>query len=57
MQAFVTLNQALIMDGNLCEVDNSSTRRKQQLKAKRRPVRFERKLYHSLCEQEENYTC
>lgn len=25
MQAFVTLNQVLIMDGNLCEVENSST--------------------------------
>lgn len=57
MQAFVTLNQALIMDDNLCEVDNSSTRGKHQLKAKRGPIKFERKFHYSHVQAEENYTC
>lgn len=42
------------MDGNLCEVNNSSTRGKQQLKAKRGPIRFKRKFYHSPVQAEEN---
>lgn len=48
MQTFATLNQILlIMDGDFCEVNDSSTRGKQQLKAKRGPIRFERKPDHS----------
>lgn len=35
------------MDGNFCEVNDSSTRGKQQLNAKRGPISFERKLDHS----------
>lgn len=43
----MTLNQVLlIVDGNFCEVNDSSTGGKQQLKAKRGPIRFERKLDH-----------
>lgn len=48
MQTFVTLNQVLLItDGNFCEVNDSSTRGKQQLKAKRGPMRFGRNLDHS----------
>lgn len=48
VQTFVTLNQILLItDGNFCEVNGSSTRGKQQLKAKRGLIRFERKLDHS----------